>query len=127
MKHTNGRKKKHQPNYVTIYKTWLYNLTYILKLPIYRYSSRLLLNKLDVTSKFKAGNYILNNSQKSILLFMKHIFCWFDEGNLIIDATSGTWTMAVSNICYCVILCYKKMLTIETMFNRLLYHGCHTI
>jgi hypothetical protein len=29
-------------------------------------------------------------------LYMKHIICWSDEGDLIIDATSGTGTMAVS-------------------------------
>jgi hypothetical protein len=100
MKPTNRTKKNiNLNNYVTIYKTCLYNLIDSLKLPIYRYSSRSLLNKLDVTSKFKAGNYILNNNQKPIHLFMTHILCWSDEGDLIIDATSGTWTMAVSIIC----------------------------
>ena len=43
-------------------------------LPIYRYSSRSLLNKLDLSSKYKSGNYILNYHQKPILLFMKYIY-----------------------------------------------------
>ena len=61
-----------------------------------RYSTRALLNNLDSTCKFKVGNNVLNRNQKPILLFMKHVLCWSDEGDLIIDATSGSGTMAVS-------------------------------
>ena len=61
-----------------------------------RYSTRALLNNLDSTCKFKVGSNVLNKNQKPIMLLMKHILCWFDEGDLIIDATCGTGTMAAS-------------------------------
>ncbi len=38
---------------------------------------------------------MLNPCQKPILLFEKHILCWSNYGDLVIDATSGTGTLAV--------------------------------
>jgi DNA modification methylase len=46
--------------------------------------------------KFKVSDKTLNPFQKPLLLFMKHILCWSNEGDLIIDATSGSGTTAVS-------------------------------
>jgi hypothetical protein len=71
---------------------------------------------------------ILNNNQKPILCFTKQILCWSDEGDLIIDATSGTWTTAVSIIYFA--LCstmLHKTLTIEIMIYRLMHHGSHIV
>ena len=60
-----------------------------------RYSTRGLINSFSETMKFKVSNKTLNPFQKPLLLFMKHILCWSDEGDLIIDATSGSGTTAV--------------------------------
>ena len=38
----------------------------------------------------------LNPHQKPLLVFIKHILCWSRDGDLIIDATSGSGTLAVS-------------------------------
>ncbi len=37
--------------------------------------------------------------QKPILLYMKHIMCWSNFGDLIVDATSGAGTLAVKLFC----------------------------
>jgi hypothetical protein len=45
--------------------------------------------------KFKVSDKTLNPFQKPLLLFMKHILCWSNEGDLIIDATLGSGTTTV--------------------------------
>ena len=62
-----------------------------------------MLNNFDSTCKFKVGSNVLNKNQKPIMLLMKHILCWSDEGDLRIDATSGTGTMAMSNL-FCIVI-----------------------
>ena len=62
----------------------------------YRYSTRCLLNEFPDSKKFKISGVTLNHYQKPLLLYMKHIMCWSNYGDLIIDATSGTGTLAVS-------------------------------
>ena len=62
----------------------------------FRYSPRCLLKDFPDSKKYKISGNTLNHYQKPLLLFMKHIMCWSNYGDLIIDATSGTWTLAVS-------------------------------
>ena len=62
----------------------------------YRYSIRCLLKDFPDSKKFKVSGVTLNHYQKPLLLYMKHIMCWSNYGDLIIDATSGTGTLAVS-------------------------------
>ena len=56
-----------------------------------RYSTIGTLNSFSETKKFTVSDKTLNSFQKPLLLFMKHILCWSNEGDLIIDATSGKW------------------------------------
>jgi hypothetical protein len=60
-----------------------------------RYSTRGLLNEFHDSKKFKVNGVTLNPYQKPLLLYMKHILCWSQDGDLIIDATSGSGTTAV--------------------------------
>ncbi len=62
----------------------------------YIYYTRCLLKDFPDSKKFKISGVTLNHYQKPLLLFMKHILCWSNYGDLIIDVTSGTWTLAVS-------------------------------
>jgi hypothetical protein len=67
-----------------------------LKYGFCRYSTRGTLNSFSETKKFKVSNKTLNPFQKPLRRFMKHILCWSNEGDLIIDTTSGSGTTAVS-------------------------------
>jgi DNA modification methylase len=69
----------------------------------HRYSTRCLLHEFPDSKKFKISGATVNPYQKPILLFMKHIMCWSNFGDLIIDATSGTGTLAVK--LFCLIAC----------------------
>ena len=53
-----------------------------------RYSTRCLLNEFPDSKKFKISGATVYPYQKPILLFMKHIMCWSNYGDLTVDATS---------------------------------------
>jgi hypothetical protein len=95
--------------------TFLFHEFYLLFfIIICRYSTRALLNNLESTCKFKVGSKVINKNQKPILLFMKHILCWSDEEDLIIDATSGTGTMAVSTL-FCIVIMWFSIIHINLL------------
>jgi hypothetical protein len=64
-----------------------------------RYSTRCLLNDFPDSNFFEISGAKLNPYQMPILLFMKHIMCWPNYGDFIVDATSGTKTLAVHLFC----------------------------
>ena len=56
-----------------------------------RQSMRCLLNGFPDSKEYKISGATVNPSyQQPFLLFMKHIMCWSNYGDLIVDATSGT-------------------------------------
>ena len=64
-----------------------------------KYSTRCLLNDFPDSKKNKISGAMLNPYQKPILFFMKHIMCWSIYGDLIVDETTGTQTLAVQLFC----------------------------
>ena len=81
---------------IHIANTWLIHINFIFW---YRCSTRCLPHEFPDSKKFKISGATVNPYQKPILLFMKHIMCWSNFGDLIVDATSGTGTLAVNSIC----------------------------
>ena len=67
-------------------------------LHISRYSTRAIVPRFVEKHKFKVSNVNLNPYQKPLLIFIKHILCWSNDGDMLIDATSGSGTLAVSHV-----------------------------
>ena len=63
-----------------------------------RYSTRGTLNSISETMKFKVSDETLNPFQNPLLMFMEHILCWSNDGDLSIDAISGSGTTSVAGL-----------------------------
>ena len=67
-------------------------------LHISRYSTRAIVPRFVEKNKFKVSTVNLNPHQKPLLVFIEHILCWSNNGDMIIDATSGSGSIAVSHV-----------------------------